>query len=353
MRRSLLLSLLAVAALAPRARADELPPTVTWYGDVRLDVIYLDSLMNDLRRPLWVAGEPGPDQRTNQLVAHPMLTRLGARVDPQPWGGAVDLGGAIELDLLGGDHPSPRLRDAYLTVGKGPIEILAGQTWDLASPLRPAADAATFLWDAGNLGGWRTQLRATYTRQTRRGTIHAAVAAGQAGDPVGTPSTTTLRPTAQARLELERERVTAGIWGHAGTLTDRDAYAGGGYVRVNASDRLHLRGEAYYGVNLTDLRGGSSNAIGDTDLHDRGGWAELAVDLHALDTLTVGASADDPRDGDLGSGRSLQYTAYVIDQLRPWDHITVGAELMQWTTHYLNAARGRAYRADVYAIVSF
>jgi len=352
-KRSLLLALLAVVALPTGARADDVPPTVTWYGDVRLDVIYLDSLMNDLRQPLWVASEPGPDMRTNQLVAHPMLTRLGARIDPQPWGGPVDLGGAIELDLLGGNRPSPRLRDAYLTIGKGPIEILAGQTWDLASPLRPTADAATFLWDAGNLGGWRTQLRASYTRQTNRGTIHAAVAAGQAGDPVGTPTTTTLRPVAQARLELERERVTAGIWGHAGTFTSRGAYAGGAYLRLDATARLHLRGEAYYGINLTDLRGGSANAVGITDVHDRGGWAELAFDAHELDTLTIGASADDPHDGDLTGGRSLQYTAYLIDQLRPWEHVVIGAELMQWTSNYLDSARGRAYRADVYAIVTF
>lgn len=355
MRRSLLLAFLVVAALPSRARADEVPPTVTWYGDLRVDVIYLDSLMDDLLRPTFVAAEPGPDEHHDQLVAHPMLTMLGARVDPQPWGGPVDLGGVVEIDLLGSDHPFPRLRDVYLTIGKGPIEILAGRTWDLASPLRPTANAATFMWDAGNLGGWRTQLRATYTKQTNRGTIHIAVAAGQPGEASAGATVDYMRPVTQARIELEREHVTAGIWGHAGPLFDHDSYAGGAYLRADLLDRLHVRGEAYYGINLSDLRGGSRNAVGANDAHDHGGWAELAFDAHELDTIIVGASADDPRDRDLERdySRTLQYTAYLIDQVRPWDHVVIGAELMQWTSNYRGYARGRAYRADLYAILSF
>ena len=94
----------------------------------------------------------------------PRLTRLG--ID---WSGPqiaklgnAKLIGKLETDFQNGGTESRqiiRIRHAYVRLDWERFSMLAGQTWDLVSPLFPTVNGDTLQWNAGNVGDRRPQLR--------------------------------------------------------------------------------------------------------------------------------------------------------------------------------------------------
>jgi hypothetical protein len=77
--------------------------------------------------------------------------------------------GRLEIDFQNGGSNSraiPRYRHAFLQMNWGVHSLLAGQTWDVISPLFPTVNADTLMWNVRNMGDRRPQLRYSYEPKT-------------------------------------------------------------------------------------------------------------------------------------------------------------------------------------------
>jgi CheY-specific phosphatase CheX len=87
---------------------------------------------------------------------------LGPRI---PMLDCAQSGGKIEFDFQGACDGTENkggvlLRHAYVEVKDDDFRLLAGQTWDVISPLNPSMLMYSVGWEAGNIGYRRAQVRA-------------------------------------------------------------------------------------------------------------------------------------------------------------------------------------------------
>ncbi len=161
------------------------------YGFPRLDLIFTDSRLSPNNQfPFFVFSEDPSVQAENdeELDIHARLTRLGVDIerDSIPAIPTSSVSGKIELDFQNGGSESReavRMRLAYLSIkDKSGFSLLAGQTWDLIAPLYPSVNTDSLMWNAGNLGDRRPQLRLGYeTAIADLGSVDLAVAIARLG----------------------------------------------------------------------------------------------------------------------------------------------------------------------------
>ncbi len=141
-----------------------------FYGQLRLDVDLDSQRPNSPQAPL-LSCHPILDWEGSWMLATFRCTRvsqdlvLTTAVRRFRSLGDAGLSGKLELDFENGGSESReiiRIRHAYLQLKKDDVSILAGQTWDLFSPLFPTVDNDTLLWNAGNVGDRRPQFRVSY-----------------------------------------------------------------------------------------------------------------------------------------------------------------------------------------------
>ena len=92
-------------------------------------------------------------------------TRLGLKIFG-PDVNEIKTSGLVEVDFYGGgaeNSPQPRIRHAYMKLEwpEQRLSLLAGQTWDVISPLNPSTLNYTVQWWGGNIGMRRPQIRVT------------------------------------------------------------------------------------------------------------------------------------------------------------------------------------------------
>src|SRR5262245_37414511 len=148
---------------------------IKFYGFLRLDLQYDDSKPNDPQLIQWIRSEDptapgtiGAEKNDAQFNMHPKLTRFGIDVG----GPAIEaLGGAktsgkIEVDFFNTNtsesRAALRMRHAWLKLGWETMAVYAGQREDVISPLMPIVNNDFVMWNAGNLGDRRPQLRFEY-----------------------------------------------------------------------------------------------------------------------------------------------------------------------------------------------
>jgi hypothetical protein len=112
------------------------------YGFLRLDMDFDSQHPNNTQIPFFITS---PDVRANGTTngdysIHPRLTRLGIDyTGPQIAKlGNARLSGKLETDFENGGSESRqiiRIRHAYLRLDWKEASLLAGQTWDIVSPL--------------------------------------------------------------------------------------------------------------------------------------------------------------------------------------------------------------------------
>ncbi len=375
-----LVSWQAAAEASPRL------PSVDIYGFLRVDGIYADSRMQHPQYSMWVRSEGnGGDAVADdaEMTIYPRLTRFGVRLEEfcptQACG--VRLGGKFEIDFQNGgsaeSRPAPRLRHGYGTLRIGHFELLAGQTWDLVSPLFPAVHADALLWNAGNTGDRRAQVRLTYAPSLGgKSVLRLAVAAAMPGaidkqdiDDNGTlDGLDAAVPMGQALVELvaplwTRRAFRVGAWGHLaveetskpiGTseASRWTSWSAGAHLVLPVAEWLWLRGEFFVGRDLSDLRGGIGqgvNAKTGQTIRAIGGWAEVGAQPFAWLRLAAGSSLDDPDDADVPTGgRTRNWTAYGMVDVRPWKAWRVALEYEHWVTDYAGKPSGTANRFDLH-----
>jgi len=378
--RPLAACLISASLLVPAVAAaeDESPP-LSIYGFARLDVLVNDSRMSSLEDPSFVMNEPADGQLDGGLTMTPRLSRIGLSIDRWEIKDDRVFGeGKVEIDFAGGGGPNAiRLRHAYASISRvkrrSSIELLAGQTWDLVSPLFPSAQNDAQLRYAGNLGERRPQLRLSLSPVDK---VQLAVAAAAPAvlDPQDldgdgeVDAMAPARPMLQWLLEARapigpgRELARIGISGHVAR-----AELGDGTVRPSASIAGHLYlplgrkavflGEGYAGSNLAELGGGVGHGIHPMtrdSVRSLGGWLELALLPTTRHMLSVGTSIDVARGEDLEPGdRARNGTIYSVLRYKPRPAIQLGLEHLYWKTAYKGMPDGVANRVDAHLSVFF
>ena len=376
----------AAASATPAAAAASAPVTssaksrIDFYGFLRLDGIYDSSQASAIQTPFFIVNRDGSGGGQDSLNWHARLTRFGMNfAAPQLGASELRVGGKLEVDFQNGGSESraiPRMRHAYLTAAWGQNTLLVGQTWDLISPLLPSVNADTLMWNAGNLGDRRPQIRLTRSGELGATTFTLAGALGASGsidaqnvdgDRLRDGDDAVL-PSLQARVGLAGSsslgKWSAGLSGHyalyelSTPLLGDDSFSGYSVnldFQLALGSRLGLQGELWTGRNLADFRGGiaqSLNLATGEEIESRGGWLELGLKWSDAYSLFAGVTLDDPENGDLpADARSWNGAAYVGNRYRVTPELTVGLDYLHWETEYTGALDdGNDDRLNLYFI---
>jgi transglutaminase-like putative cysteine protease len=363
-------------AAAPKAPAGTASgEAISFYGQVRLDAIRDSAQMSpNAASPSFVKSPDDTsvdgDKSNDQYTIHPRLTRLGlnlkAPADAVP-GWAIS--GKIEMDFQGGgseSRPNPRARLLFADFKKGPHAWRVGQDWDTIAPLIPSPNDDTVMWNVGNTGDRRAQVRYTFDKGTG---FNLAAAMGLTGaidakdlDANGTrDGEDSGVPGLQARFGWKGKKAAFGLWGYKAweetTLpVAGETDFGSDIVGIDWSaplgKRADLRGEAWTGSNLSDIRGGVGQGVNTTTgrtVSSRGGWIELGFNTTPKHRLAVGYTVDDPDGDDLGgNGRTKNFAEYIHNKWQLGANFELGANVLFWETEYKSLATGKNRRLDLY-----
>ncbi len=284
--------------------------------------------------------------------------------------------GAPTRDLVSNSRSALRIRHAYVRAQRGDWHVLAGQTWDVISPIFPSLNFDTVMWNAGNTADRRPQLRVGYEPKAGRGKWSLVGAVGSTGAVDNADlDANGLRdgeqagmPTFQARAGYSRpswvksQDWTLGVYGHAARhrfagarVAGRDDYDSN-LVGLDAvmplTNKLKLQGEAWHGSALSDVRGGigqSLNAATGQTISASGGWAELSWKAAPFYTINFGGTIDTPRASHVPVfGRTQNSTLYLTNRFTLGSGLEAGIDLAHWQTRYNALAKGVNNRLTMY-----
>jgi hypothetical protein len=354
-----------------------------FYGFLRLDLDVDSQRANNDQTPLFItSADPRIGKRgAGDFSMHPRLTRFGVDYSGPRLAALGDskLSGKLELDFENGGSESRqiiRIRHGYLKLDwDHQVSIMAGQTWDVVSPLFPTVNSDTLMWNAGNVGDRRPQFRLAWEPKSGQGQWSFTGAAGLTGaidaqdlDNNGyRDGEESGLPDAQARVGyahsswVKDQRAGLGISGFYGwENTSRVVGGRTGFhsqlvnldYTLPLSSRLSLRGEGWWGRNLSDVRGGAGqgiNLVNGREIRARGGWSEVSLRISPRWSLHPGFTTDDPVDEDLpGGGRTRNRAFYIGNRITPGGNFLLGFDYLRWRTDYKGFLPGISNRVNIF-----
>jgi hypothetical protein len=354
-----------------------------FYGFIRVDAQYNDSRMNDPQIPGYVrsedeSGMPGvpsgvvASKNDSEYAIHPRLSRLGVDLSGQPVDalGSAKLSGKVEVDFYNIGLPDSdsrqalRMRRAFVQLGWERWSVLAGQEWDLISPLNPAVNSDLMMWGAGNTGDRRPQIRAQYDAPLAGGSFVTTFGLGLGGsvsenNVVGglRSGENSGRPMLAARVGYKTKGgIAFGVWGHDDEEdynadgTGEQAYdsssVGCDLLIPFAEGNTWIKGEYWMGQNVDDIRGGifqGVNSMGE-EIDSKGGFLEIGHKVTPAMSVSVGYSFDDPDDDDLDNFARAENNIGYITAVWTFGAVRLGLEYLNWKTDYIELASGDANR---------
>jgi len=356
------------------------------YGFLRLDMDFDSQHPNNTQTPLFITS---PDPRVNGTTngdysIHPRLTRIGIDyTGPQIAKlGNARLSGKLETDFENGGSESRqiiRIRHAYLRLDWKEASLLAGQTWDIVSPLFPTVNNDTLMWNAGNVGDRRPQLRLAYEPRVGRGKFSLLGGIGLTGaidaqdlDNNGfRDGEESSPPDLQGRIGYShpfgKDRTASiGLSGFYGF--EKTARPVAGRTRFHSqlfnldftipfASRLSMRGEGWWGRNTSDIRGGAGqgiNVLTGREIRGRGGWLEANIKLSRYLSFNPGFTTDDPVDADLPTGgRTRNRAYYFANRITPGGNFLFGVDYLYWLTDFKGLQRGVDHRVNIFLQYNF
>lgn len=328
-----------------------------------------------------------PDVRDyDAFHASARATRLGLDISgPKvPWLGNAPSGGKVEIDFyspvqVSENRAGVMLRHAYVEVKNEYFRILAGQTWDLVSPLIPNTLMYSVGWGVGNLGYRRAQLRyeryfpvsdqLLFTLQGAAATNLADELPGLNGDHEGWPVIQMRAAVTLGQRGQGGRPITLGCSGHVGEqfyardpLTAADdvkekTWSLNVDIHMPITERLAFQGEFFTGENLGPFMGGiiqGVNPITGRAIRSTGGWLELRYEWTKQLRMHVGYGIDDPLNRDVHFGGRLYndfiYANVFYDLTQKF---LVGFEYKHFKTHYQGRADGEADHFEIAARYNF
>ena len=407
-----ILSLLTLPqSTAPAAAQEEQGTPVTWkdltksgiplkfYGFLRLDAYYNTARMNNIILPLTVSPENGTqaDDDDAGFALDPRLTRFGMDFTPGKVGDTTVFG-KLEIDFANfptgssESRATPRIRVAYMDLAKEDLGVRLGQDWDIISPLFPAVNNETLMWNAGNTGDRRAQIQGRWAPKEARYDVKASLGltgaitnedldSGVAGLTPERDGFDSGLPHVQARAGLklnspvEKKPVELGAWGSIGKTETDTSFNGhkrfdvnifGVDVQVPISSTLSVRGEAWAGENLGDFRGGigqSINKVTGDEISSLGGWAELVYAPSDKMRFHVGSTVDDPDDDEVpdpaGAAPGTVFSpdhnsAVYVGTVKDWrSGLRMGFDVIYWDTNWVGTEDGDGMRFNLFFQYNF
>jgi len=361
------------------------------YGFIKADASYDSSRTTPGNYVVWVNSE-AMNKSDNEFNLTANETRLGMRING-PQDDHFHAAGRIEFDFYGSNAAENKakiqMRHAYLQMDwpNRHLSILAGQTSDVFSPLNPSTLNYTVLWDAGNIGYRRPQIRLTKDmtldsdiKLELQGAVArtigttSAITGSESGEDAGFPSV-------QGRVGLNfpwlNDKPTkVGLSGHWGE-EEYDIATSGAHKKFHSwsvnldieqpiNDWLNIKGELFSGENLNTYFGGIGQGIrpikdanGVTINHgneitSKGGW--VAIGLGPWDNwcFNIGAGIDDVDAADVNVGDRVLNCCVFGNAIYAFnEHAKVGFELSHWRTEYRGPGDADSLRAQASFIYSF
>lgn len=166
----------------------------SFYGFIKLDGIYQDAAMNCSIAPRY--AKPGD----GEIAITATTSRFGFKWQGPEVCGNWKIKGQLEFDVFDVNSPNQmkfRTRHANFSLYKGKSKFLLGQFWDVFAPNLPSTLMTIgCLWQVGNTGFWRAQLRYTYNSDN-------FVLALSLSDPTSAGARKTGFPMLQSRLGIK------------------------------------------------------------------------------------------------------------------------------------------------------
>jgi hypothetical protein len=367
-RTAIALAILALGCFAVSAAAGDAGPAYTFKfsGYFKADFIYDQTRVTVGDYALYVTdrnplGAPDDDvmnitARESRLGLDFLWNEKDIRTDARLEFDFYGLGAAPASLNSMENKAAPMLRHAYIKLTKGRWALLAGQTSDIISPLVPKTANYTVLWDQGNIGYRRPQLRvSTWADLSDKAKVTAAAGifrtlGGNLDEGLPAPNADKVDdgadsgvPTFQGRLAMsatvrETGTMELGVSGHYGTEEFRtvsayrsiESWSANVDLRIAPCDRSELLCEFFVGDNLGAYYGGVGQTVNPllTEIGSRGGWAELSFRPIQGLWLNAGYGFDDPADNDflISSGETL--TKKFID----WNSSLFGSVMYDLTS---------------------
>ena len=354
------------------------------YGRIKADAAFDTSRLDTGNYARWVNSE-GDNHNDHELNITANETRLGLRIKG-PETDDVKTSGVIEGDFYGGgaeNKPNPMMRHAYMQIDwvKCGLSLLAGQTWDVISPLNPPVLNYSVQWWAGNIGYRRPQVRLTKVCELGGGTslkLETALARdigrtsgfdpGDSGEDSGLPSF-------QGRASLTfpflaGQKATIGVSGHyapeeydtdaAGRNINADSWSANLDMDLPLLSWLRLKGEMFTGQDLDAYLGGIGQGVTVTPTHlieirGTGGWLAASLGPWEAWTLNFGCSGEFIDDGDVTSASARTCNSAIFGNAiyKINSHASVGVEVSRWLTLYKDQADGDSIRVQTSFIYEF
>lgn len=343
---------------------------VQLYGFIKGDASYDNSRTTTGNYVVWVDNESGRgnDDEFNMTANE---TRLGLNINgPQDTG--MQTSGKVEFDFYGSgaaeNKAKIQMRHAYVQLrwpDRG-LSLLAGQTWDVIAPLNPTTLNYTVMWDVGNIGYRRPQIRLTkdvmlsgerslkfegaISRTIGRDVTIVGVTS-ESGEDAGFP-------TLQGRVGmttpwLEAGPTTFGVSGHtgqeeydtsatSGSNRDFDSWSINFDLLQPITSWMTLKTEVFTGENLDSYLGGIGQGVRtvpggghDREISSKGGWCALALGPWDPWSFNTGIGIDDVDRDDVNAGdRTLNRVVFANAIYALNEHADVGVELSHWRTDY-------------------
>jgi hypothetical protein len=358
----------------------------TPYGYIKLDASFDSALTNDGNYAYLVLPYAGGEEQS-EFNMTAKQTRVGLKFEG---GGSddIDLSGVIEFDFYGGgaeNKPNPMLRKAYMVWKTEHVDILAGQTSDVISPIVPTTLNYIVLWKSGDIGYRRPQIRLSKAAQVGGGSeIELQLAATRSMGVVLGGGEKIAAPALQGRFsfgtEIMGHPASVGVSGLMGreeityvdslanmTVYELDQSVVAVDVTLPLGDMVALKGQYFTGKNLAQYLGGVGQSFADVPVEDArsseleeieasGWWAQLTLKPNKMWQVNVGAGTDDPEipDGDMAGNMYEKNTTYYGNIL--WNvakAATIGAEYAMFETEYVGGEKYEDSRVQMSFMYKF
>ncbi len=350
------------------------------YGYIKADASYDTSRVNPGNYIVWVDSEATNDN-DNEFNMTANQTRLGLKIKG-PMDEGIETSGLIEVDFYGGGDENKahlRMRHAYLKIDwpEERFNIIAGQTWDVVSPLYPSTLNFTILWDSGNIGYRHPQIRLTKSftldndvELKLEGALSRTIgddelvttAGAKSGEDSGFP---TLQGRTSLKFPLLAYKPTeVGFSGHYGEeeygSRDLDTWSLNLDLTQPVNKWLTIKGEMFKGENLDNYLGGIGQGVrnptttANNEIGSKGGWVAATLGPWEKWRFNIGAGIDDVDADDVNAGaRTLNRSVFgnVIYSLNK--NTEIGLELSHWRTDYKGPGDAEDFRAQTSFIYKF
>lgn len=293
--------------------------------------------------------------------------------------------GKLEFDFFGSapeNKATLLIRHAYMNLEwpQAQLSLLAGQTWDVISPLNPSTLNYSVLWVGGNIGYRRPQVRLTkdvsvtdkvkvklegaLSRTIGRTT--PAPVSSETGEDAGFP-------TFQGRVSATfpffgPKPTTIGVSGHSGREEyDTDASGTNETLKSQSINLditqpvckwMTLKAELFSGKDLDSYLGGISQGVDTTtfrSIDSEGGWVAASLGPWGKWSSSIGYGADNVDRDDVAVGTGRTRNACLFGNIR-YDvnaNAQIGLELSRWETDYKGVSDTKDTRVQASFIYKF